>query len=201
MKAAPAVPTIRTVPGAAVTAGASPALCLALRPALESDRDFLRQVFISTRAAEFAGSDWTPAQIDDLLVQQFSLQDTYYRRHYPQAHFDLVTCNGTDAGRLYHHWGGTEVRLIDIALASSYRGVGLGTQLMQALVAEAARRGLAASLYVEMENPVRALYRRLGFVKAGENGVYEIMRRAVGPCPDGVPWGERSDLAQLFSQA
>ena len=191
-------PTIQSVPCAALAVGVSPAL----RPALDSDRDFLREVFISTRAAEFAGIDREPAYINDLLAQQFTLQDSYYRRHYPHAHFDLVTCDGANVGRLYHHWGSTEVRLIDIALMPFYRGLGLGTQLMRALVAEAAKRGLAVSLYVEMQNPVRALYQRLGFVKSGENGVYEIMRREAGPSHHVVPQpGGDRDLSQLFSQA
>ena len=177
---------------------------IAVRPVSDVDRDFLRMVFISTRAAEFAGSALAPAQVDTLLAEQFAIQDINYRRHYPDAHFDVVVCNMTCApqfvdeafpvntikrpevagiplGRLYHDWSSGELRVIDIALALPYRGMGIGTRLMHALLAEAARRKCAASLYVEMNNPVRALYRRLGFVKVGENGVYEMMRREAGP--------------------
>lgn len=177
---------------------------IGVRPASDVDRDFLRMIFVSTRAAEFARSSLAPAQIDTLLAEQFAMQDTYYRRHYPDAHFDVVTCNKTYApqcvdqafpvnaikrsevpdfpvGRLYHDWSSGELRVIDIALAPSYRGMGIGTRLMHTLLAEAARRDWAASLYVEMDNPVCALYRRLGFVKVGENGVYEMMRREAGP--------------------
>ncbi len=75
----------------------------------------------------------------------------------------------------------TTVQLIDIALLPTYRGAGIGTRLMRAIVAEAARKHMPMRLYVEFGNPVRKLYRTLGFVPAGENGVYELMRRDVTP--------------------
>ena len=168
-------------------AAAPGTLDIGARCATSADRDFLRSVFISTRRAEFARSGLESARIDALLAEQFEIQDAYYRRHYPHGHFEIVTYGVGDIGRLYHDWDSTELRLIDIALLPSFRGRGIGTRLMHALVAEASRRALAASLYVEMDNPVRSLYRRLGFVTAGENGVYEIMRREVAPFQDVVP--------------
>ncbi|SDG43377.1 GNAT family N-acetyltransferase [Paraburkholderia phenazinium] len=150
---------------------------IGLRASLESDREFLRAVYISTRAAEFSNAGWSAVQIDTLLAGQFAMQDAYYRRHYPRGCFDVVLLGALPVGRLYHDWSSSEARLIDIALLPEHRGAGIGTRLMQALVAEAARRAMPMRLYVESGNPVRSLYRRLGFVPAGENGVYEVMRR------------------------
>lgn len=152
-----------------------------LRASMEADRDFLRAVYASTRTAEFVSAGWSAAEIHTLLAGQFTTQDAYYRRHYPRGRFDVVLCGTTPVGRLYHDWSSSEARVIDIALLPAYRGAGIGTRLMRALVAEAARRAMPMCLYVEFDNPVRALYRRLGFVPAGENGVYEQMRRAAGP--------------------
>jgi len=81
--------------------------------------------------------------------------------------------------------------LIDIALLPAYRGAGIGTRLMHAIVAEAARKRIPMQLYVEFNNPVRALYRRLGFMPAGENGVYEMMRR------DALPFGDEDAALSL----
>jgi ribosomal protein S18 acetylase RimI-like enzyme len=149
---------------------------LRLRPAHEGDRVFLHAVFESTRAHEFAQIGWSADHIAALLAEQFSMQDAYYRQHYRHARFDVIMLGETAVGRLYHDWSGGEARLIDIALLPAYRGAQIGTRLMRAFVAQAAERMLPAVLYVEMNNPVQRLYRRLGFEPAGENGVYLRMR-------------------------
>lgn len=150
---------------------------LELRPATASDRTFLQAVFESTRAQEFAQTGWTEERIAALLSSQFSTQDAYYRRHYRYGRFDVILLSGTAIGRLYHDWHGSEARLIDIALLPEYRGAGIGERLVRAFVARAAERRMRAVLYVETNNPVQALYRRLGFETVGENGVYLQMRR------------------------
>lgn len=152
-----------------------------LRAAMEADRCFLHAVYASTRTAEFLDAGWGAHEVHTLLAGQFTTQDTYYHRHYPHGRFDVVQVGETPVGRLYHDWSGSDARVIDIALLPAYRGAGIGTRLMRALVAEAARREMPMCLYVEFHNPVRALYRRLGFVAIGENGVYEQMRRAAEP--------------------
>ncbi len=154
---------------------------LHLRPALERDRAFLCGVFESTRAEEFARTGWSSDRIAALLAQQFAVQDTYYRRHYPQGRFDVVMRDEQAVGRFYHDWLGGEARLIDVALLPRYRGAGIGRRLVGAFVAQAARRAMPAVLYVEMGNPVQALYRRLGFETIGEDGVYLQMRRPAMP--------------------
>lgn len=150
---------------------------LLVRPALECDRAFLHSVFESTRAEEFARSGLDEQRIAQLLAEQFSMQDKYYRSHYPNGCFDVIELDGCPIGRLYHDWGGSEARLIDIALLPAHRGAGIGTRLLQAFVAHAAARAMPIVLYVEMDNRVQALYRRLGFEADGENGVYLRMRR------------------------
>ncbi|MGG1946289.1 GNAT family N-acetyltransferase [Trinickia sp. NRRL B-1857] len=154
---------------------------LHLRAASEPDRAFLYSVFESTRADEFARAGLSADRIAALLAQQFSMQDAYYRTHYPHGSFDVVMLGNERVGRLYHDWRAHEARLIDIALLPAYRGAGLGTKLMNAFVAQAAAKAIPIVLYVEMENPVQALYRRLGFEAVGENGVYIQMRREVAP--------------------
>lgn len=154
---------------------------LFLRAATPADRTFLRKVFVSTRFDEFVSSGMGVAQIDTLLAEQFELQDTYYRRHYPGARFDVVMNRGEPVGRLYHHWGEVELRIIDIALMPAQRGAKIGTRIMNALIARAASRGLPATLYVEAVNPVKSLYKRLGFRKMGENGIYEQWHREAAP--------------------
>lgn len=165
---------------------------LALRAATSADQAFQCAVFVSTRVEEFTRTGWEPERIHAFLQQQFQLQHAYYQRHYPDGQFDIVELQGEPVGRLYHakcpgEQGG-ELRLIDIALLPAWRGGGIGTRLMHAVLAEAWEARLAVSLYVERDNPVRALYARLGFVTIGENGIYEMKRRACAPgCVEAIP--------------
>jgi ribosomal protein S18 acetylase RimI-like enzyme len=152
-----------------------------LRAVTHTDREFLLTVFSSMRFDEFTGAGLSAAEIELLIEQQFTMQDRYYRRHYPQARFDVVLSGGVAAGRLYHNWDGDELRVMDIALLPSFRGRGIGARLMHGLIAQAAQRGMAVKLYVERNNPVRSLYIRLGFEKIGENGIYELMCRPAAP--------------------
>jgi ribosomal protein S18 acetylase RimI-like enzyme len=173
---------------AAPASGPAPVMSagIGLRASTAADSIFLASVFSSTRVDEFVAAGLPAETIAALMAQQFELQNTYYRRHYVRAHFDIVTQAGAELGRLYHDWSPRELRIIDIALLPQYRGRGIGTTIMRDLLAEADRHGLAVSLYVEQKNPVRALYRRLGFVKAGENGIYELMRREALVAADAV---------------
>jgi ribosomal protein S18 acetylase RimI-like enzyme len=157
---------------------------LSLRSASEIDIEFLRTVFESTREQEFAQTGWSVERVTALLADQFSMQHEYYRRHYPHGRFDVVMRGKTAIGRFYHDWQGAEARLIDIALLPAYRRGGIGGRLVRAFVAQAAARAMAAVLYVEIDNPVQELYRRLGFEAVGENGVYLQMRRAAAPFID-----------------
>lgn len=157
---------------------------LALRPSTDADMAFLCEVFCASRLQEFLQGGMPAAQAEALLANQFAIQHDYYRRHYPHGRFDIIVCGDSRVGRLYHDWQGDAVQLIDIALLPAYRGAGIGTRVLRAMVAEAARVGMPMRLYVEFNNPVRKLYGALGFVSAGENGVYELMHRQALPFED-----------------
>src|SRR6185437_16635571 len=102
-------------------------------------------------------------------------QDAYYREHYASAAFDVIEVDGEPAGRLYVARWDHDIRIIDIALLPEYRGRGIGTALLRELLAEAAADGKRLSIHVELNNPARRLYERLGFVQVEERGVYLLM--------------------------
>ena len=149
-----------------------------LRPATEADRDFLLSVYASTREDELARVDWEEGAREAFLEHQFSAQDSHYRANYPGATFDVIEVDGEPAGRLYVHRGAEEIRIMDIALAPAFRGQGIGTELLRELMSEAAASARSLSIHVEMNNPARRLYERLGFEPAGEHGIYVLMRWA-----------------------
>jgi ribosomal protein S18 acetylase RimI-like enzyme len=147
-----------------------------LRPATDADRDFLLSVYASTREEELAQVSWEEGAREAFLEHQFSAQDHHYRANYPGATFDVIEVDGEPAGRLYVHRGPDEIRIMDIALAPAFRGRGIGTGLLRELMEEAAGSGRSLSIHVELNNPARRLYERLGFVPGGEHGVYVLMR-------------------------
>ena len=167
-------------PGAAATSAR-----VGLRPVTEEDRDFLEQVYASTRVEELAQVDWTDEQTAAFVRMQFRAQDAYYREHYPDASLAVVMADGEPVGRLYvDRWPG-EIRIMDIALLPERRNAGIGSFLLGRVMDEAAASGRKVSIHVELFNRALELYRRLGFVPVGEHGVYLLMEWT----PPGPPSG------------
>lgn len=148
-----------------------------LRPAGPEDRDFLLDVYASTREAELAPVPWTPEQKAAFLKMQFEAQAADYSRNYMEADFSVIEVDGAPAGRLYVERQPGEIRLIDIALVPAFRGRGIGTGLLRDLLEEADAKGKGVSLHVEVFNPARRLYERLGFTAVSERTPYLLMER------------------------
>lgn len=149
---------------------------IAVRPLLPEDDDFSYQVYASTRAEEMDLVDWTPEQKEAFLRMQFDAQMAYYRAHYPKAEHQIILRGETPIGRLIVERSQDPLLLMDIALLSEYRNMGIGTTLIRNLMEEAARRGWSVCLHVESFNPAMRLYERLGFVKTADQGLYQEMR-------------------------
>jgi ribosomal protein S18 acetylase RimI-like enzyme len=149
-----------------------------LRPVVEADRQFLVGLYESTREDELAQVQWDDGARRAFVEHQFAAQDAHYRANYPGATLDLVEVDDVAAGRLYVHRGTGDIRIMDIALAPEFRGRGIGTSLLRSLIDEADASGRKLSIHVEMNNPARSLYDRLGFRPVGEHGVYVLMERS-----------------------
>ena len=147
-----------------------------LRPATEADREFLLELYAGTREQELAQVDWEDGARAAFLEHQFSAQDHHYRSNYPGATLDVIEVDGERVGRLYVYRGEEDIRIMDIAVAAPFRGRGIGTGLLEELMREAHASGRSLSIHVEIQNPARSLYDRLGFVPVGEHGVYLLMK-------------------------
>jgi ribosomal protein S18 acetylase RimI-like enzyme len=148
-----------------------------LRPVDDADRAFLVDLYASTREEELAQVEWPEGARETFVEQQFAAQDHHYRANYPGATLDVIEVDGSPAGRLYVHRGPSDIRIMDIALAPGFRGRGIGTSLLRSLMDEADESARKVSIHVEQNNPARSLYDRLGFLPAGEHGVYVLMER------------------------
>jgi ribosomal protein S18 acetylase RimI-like enzyme len=154
---------------------------LSRRPVTDSDRPLLFQIYASTRADELKLVPWTDEQKLAFVRQQFEAQDAYYREHYGDTTWEVVLADGAPAGRIYVARWPQEIRVIDIALLPAFRGRGLGTRLLMEVLDEARTAGKPVRIHVEVMNPARALYERLGFRQVADQGVYLMMEWNASP--------------------
>jgi GNAT superfamily N-acetyltransferase len=147
-----------------------------LREATPADHEFLFRVYASTRQDELAATGWAQAQLEAFLRLQSAAQESDYRFRFPGTGWQVIVVGSVPAGRLLVHRSPAAIRLVDIALLPEFRGAGVGTTLINQLLAEAAAAALPVDLQVLAWNPVRHHYLDLGFVETGSDGVYVAMR-------------------------
>jgi len=149
---------------------------LILRPMTRAD---LPEV-AALEAEVFGEEAWTPQMLSDELDQQ------------PASRYYLVAVEGGRiagyAGLLGAGWQGD---VLTLAVATGHWGRGIGSALLEALLAEARRRGCTeVFLEVRTDNHrAQRLYRRHDFTEVGiRRGYYQpsgadalVMRRALPP--------------------
>ena len=143
-----------------------------LRRVQPGDEELLFRVYAGTRTEELAPVPWDESRKQAFLRSQFDAQSRWYREHYTRASYEIVVVDGEPAGRLYLHRGGSEIRIVDIALLPEHRGNGVGTSLLKDVLAEAEATGKRVTIHVERFNPALRLYERLGFRIAEDKGAY-----------------------------
>ena len=148
---------------------------LTFRPIQPDDDALLFVVYASTRQDELAPLGWPAAQQEAFLRIQFEAQRRSYRAQFPGADFRMILWHGAPIGRLYIEHRDDEIRGIDIALLPKYRQAGIGTAIIQDLLAEAAREHKPFRIHVEKFNRAQNLYKRLGFTTLADDGMYLFM--------------------------
>lgn len=156
-----------------------------LRPIRADDRELLLSIYASTRADELALTDWSDAQRRAFVEMQFDAQSRHYALQRPLSLCHLIVLDdgpsggpavGHAVGRLWVDRGADSVHVLDISLLPEARGKGIGTALLRQLMAEARQLGKPLTISVEIHNPARRLYERLGFEPQGEvQGIYQRM--------------------------
>lgn len=147
-----------------------------LRPAGSADVLFLAEMLV---AAAFWRPDGPTASVRDVMAQP---ELAHYVAGWPQpGECGVIGEAGrpvgaawlrffpeSDPGYGFFDAGTPEVT---IGVAQQWRGLGVGTRLLSALVAQARGAGLRAlSLSVEPDNDARRLYERFGFLTVGGDG-------------------------------
>lgn len=154
---------------------------LVLRPITEEDMEFLSDLYSSTRLEEMVASGWPQDQITTFLKQQFDAQHQHYQKHYPDANWDVIEYQNEAIGRLYLEEWPSQLRIIDIALLPNWRNKGIGGWYLNKVINQAKNLNKAVSIHVERNNPAMTLYKRLGFKKIEEKGVYDLLSLETHP--------------------
>jgi RimJ/RimL family protein N-acetyltransferase len=157
-----------------LTAGPSPEVTL--RVATPSDRDFLAELYGSTRSEELAQVAWSEAEKRAFLLMQFEAQSRAYAE-YQNAVQSIILAGGQPAGRLYVARWPDEIRVVDISIVAALRGRGIGTALLRLLIEEGRESGRPVGIHVERFSRALRLYSRLGFETAADKGVYLYLQR------------------------
>ena len=146
-------------------------MTVTLRDVTPEDRDFLRDVYATTRAAEMEMVPWSPEQRAAFVEFQFNAQDKYYREKFALAQYSVILLDQTPVGRVYVLRDDQEIRILDITVLPEYRKRGIGSFLLTNLLEEGERSGKAVQIYIESFNPSRALFERMGFSVVAEEGI------------------------------
>lgn len=144
-----------------------------LKVAGSEDESFLTELFFDVRGPDFVALP--PEVARPLIAMQQRAQLQAYAEQFPAAVNEIVWIDGQRAGRFLVSSTGEEIRLVDVALLSRFRGQGVGTKLLGDLCRRARAEKLPLRLSVHAGNPAYRLYARMGFVPTGSDSVYIAM--------------------------
>lgn len=151
---------------------------VARRDAAETDEPFLRLLFASTRPEV---ADWPDGLREAFLAQQFEAQRTGWGEMFPDARHDVILLGDVPVGRVWVYWPGDECLIVDLALLPEHRRQGIGTRIVEKLLAEADAAGVPARAHVERLNtPSFAFWTRLGFTEIGGDELFAEIGRPPG---------------------
>jgi len=159
---------------------------ITLCPEQPTDEVFLRNLLIAQRWAEFAPLPLQDDQKIALLTGQFRAKRQHYATHYPNAWRAIIRLQDQPMGSITLDQRPERLWIVDIGLHPDHCGQGLGSVVLHAILATAARTGQGVGLSVALGNPAERLYRRLGFHSISQDGAYQMMHWQ--PTPEDWGW-------------
>jgi ribosomal protein S18 acetylase RimI-like enzyme len=137
-----------------------------MRPATQADREWIWH----TQCAAMGG----------YITQQFGTtereQREYFDEHIRAEDQAVVSMGGRQAGFVSVRFEGSHLYLADLVLEPRHQGVGIGSELLFRLHANATQLGLPVRLQVLHSNPrARELYERMGYLHVQDTATHAQM--------------------------
>jgi len=139
---------------------------ITLRSARTQDYDYCASLY-------FAGMERI---IRELNLDRVA-QAAGFRQQWELTQIRIITLDGADIGWLQSTTQGDALFLAQLFVDGSFQRRGIGTEVMNRLIAEAMRTRQAVTLGVVKTNPALRLYQRLGFRITHEDDRKFYMRR------------------------
>jgi GNAT superfamily N-acetyltransferase len=143
---------------------------------IPDDEVFLKDLYFSTRE-DLKLLPLDDAQKQVFITLQYSAQKHQYGVQFPDAAHDLILRDGIPVGRLLVNRRSNAIYLVDISLLAMYRGMGIGTAVMNGLIEEAENAGVVLGLHVLKTSAAANLYFRMGFTVTADDGLYLEMQK------------------------
>lgn len=104
-------------------------------------------------------------------------QERRFRDYLRNAHLQVITSYSKDIGFLDLVESEDEFYVSNIEIAPAYQGKGIGTTIMEGVMAQAYRKALPVKLQVlKVNQGAMRLYQRLGFILWKETPTHHLMK-------------------------
>jgi ribosomal protein S18 acetylase RimI-like enzyme len=144
-----------------------PIASIELRPAVPADYHFARTV-------HHAGMRWIAER---LFGWDDASQDEKFERQFVPSEIRIIVMRGRDVGYLQAAEKPEALFLKELHVAAPFQKLGIGTEVLRRLCAEAEQMHKPVTIGVVKFNPACALYQRLGFRIVGEDAHKFYLRR------------------------
>ncbi|WP_064117421.1 GNAT family N-acetyltransferase [Pseudomonas fluorescens] len=146
---------------------------LVVRPSRASDGPFLQSLYQTARP-DLQWVDGEQEQIQQLVAQQFQVQEQGMGDNYPNAMHYVVEKLGSAIGALSTDFGANEIRVLYLAFIPKARGQGFGRAVLQGVQKAAQQIRCPVATVVWTSNPhARRHYLALGFAVEESNPAAE----------------------------
>ena len=146
---------------------------LVVRPSRTSDGPFLHSLYQAARP-DLQWIDGEPEHVQQVVAQQFQVQEQGMGDNYPNAMHYVVEKLGTAIGALSTDFGANEIRVLYLAFIPQARGQGFGRAVLQGVQKAAQQICCPVATVVWTSNPhARRHYLALGFAVEERNPAAE----------------------------
>jgi ribosomal protein S18 acetylase RimI-like enzyme len=146
---------------------------LVVRPSRATDGPFLQSLYQTARP-DLQWIDGEPEHVQQVVAQQFQVQEQGMGDNYPDAMHYVVEKLGTAIGALSTDFGANEIRVLYLAFIPQARGQGFGRAVLQGVQKAAQQIRCPVATVVWTNNPhARRHYLALGFAVEERNPAAE----------------------------